>query len=674
MSWYRSLPLGARCVGVAVLYALAAQPGMTLAIPPGNVTAVFPASGIGLAAAFRMSWWGVLGTGLGSFSMNALLTPTATGWKRLALSLVIGLGAMLQATVGAWTLGGPGASEPPLRRPRGVFRFAALAALAACLINATLSVSALRGLGLLEPERAAQVWFTWWLGDATGVLTAAPLLLVEPEPAVPERSTAEGALLLVAAVLVGVVVLWSAYPLFFLLLPLLIWGAFRFGQRGAAWVVALLSLLCVGAAVERAGFAGRISLAESLLLLQAFLGVAALSGLTLGALVEARARAEQALRQVNDALEARVEDQTREMQATNQRLKEQEQRLRTYNEALEARLRASVSERSEQLSESLAKLISSGPQASGPLPGHTFGRVRVGRRVGSGGMSEVFEAEEIATGQRVALKVLRDPLSHRNLPDIVREAMALAAVAHPTIIRMIHVDVAPEGSLYLLLEWVQGESLASRLKRTSTLALPMVLRLGALLAEGLATAHAGGVIHCDIKPANVMLTDDAPGVKILDFGISRMERRSGVSPAGSSLAGSPPYVSPEQISEPEQVGPPADVYSLGVLLFEALAGTRPFEAASASGFLLAHLTQAIPDLRAQSPTIPSHVAALVGRMLAKAPASRPSAAEVASALQAEAEAMGAPSLEALLAAARSAAVADTAALPVLPRRGTPETA
>jgi len=545
-----------------------------------------------------------------------------------------------------------------------VFRFALLASLGACLINATVGTGALSGLGLLAPGQHGGVWLTWWLGDATGVMTAAPLLLVEGEPALPPRSRGEEALLAGATALLGYLVLWSPYPLFFLLLPLLLWSAFRFGQRGSAAVVALLSLLCVGAALQRAGFFGLYPQERGLLILQAFLGVAALSGLTLGSLVGLRARAELALRQVNEALETHVNARTCELSAANRLLLEQERQLRAYNEALEARLRASVSSRSEQLTESLARLISAGPTSTSPLPGNTFGQVRVGRRVGSGGMADVFEAEDLASGRKVALKVLRDLDRLENLPDLAREARALTAVAHPTIIRTLHVDVAPEGPLYLLLEWVEGETLAARLRRPPAPSAGVAARVGAQLAGGLAAAHAAGVVHCDIKPANVMLTSEPPGLKILDFGISRVERLRLASAADApSLVGSPPYLSPEQISDPAHVGPPADIYALGVLLFEVLAGGRPFEAATTSGYLLAHLTQPAPDLRPLAPDAPDAVVALIARMLLKNPADRPSADEVARTLTAVADGLQIPPLDVVVAAARAAALADTSVLP-----------
>jgi serine/threonine-protein kinase len=259
--------------------------------------------------------------------------------------------------------------------------------------------------------------------------------------------------------------------------------------------------------------------------------------------------------------------------------------------------------------------VSDGPQ----VPGH-----RILGVLGEGGMGRVYLAEDTALGRRVAIKAVSErvgasPEAHARF---LREARSLAAVEHPNVVRVYSFGQAA-GSSYLVMEHIAGENLADRLRRTGSLLVPEALGIAREIAEGLAAAWEQGVIHRDVKPSNVLVA--AKGrVRVADFGLAK----SLAGPADSELTqegrvlGSPYYLAPEQ-ARGQPVDFRADVYSLGVVLYEMLTGRRPFEGATPLEVVAKRLAEDVPRLREHDSDVPEGVAALVAAMTHRDPARRP---------------------------------------------------
>ena len=252
-----------------------------------------------------------------------------------------------------------------------------------------------------------------------------------------------------------------------------------------------------------------------------------------------------------------------------------------------------------------------------------LGRYRPVRPLGSGGSGSVWLAREEAKGRDVALKVVRreGPAG----PRAEREAAAAARLRHERCLRALALARDP-GHVYIVYEYVPGRTFREVL-REGGLADPEALEAGAQIAEGLAHAHAHGVVHRDVKPANVLLADGPEvSVKLLDFGLALMREEDTLTAVGD-IPGTLAYISPERLRG-EQAGPPADVWSLGVLLWEALAGRHPFW----NGNLLETaraIQSGAPSLASVRPDLPTPVVSAVDRMLAVEPRRRPRASRVA---------------------------------------------
>jgi eukaryotic-like serine/threonine-protein kinase len=259
-----------------------------------------------------------------------------------------------------------------------------------------------------------------------------------------------------------------------------------------------------------------------------------------------------------------------------------------------------------------------------------LGKYRVLERLGRGGMGEVYVAEDTSLGRRVALKVLRPEVAGAadRRERFQREARAVAALNHPNIVTLYSVE-EEEGELFLTMELVQGQSLRALL-RDGPLALPRALALTAQVCEGLCTAHAAGILHRDLKPDNLIVGPD-DRLKILDFGLAKLlnplstaAEVDALSTPGLAL-GTVGYMAPEQaLGRP--VDARADVFSLGVVLYQMLTGRPPFEGATAVA-VLDHLLNRppLPPDRLQ-PGLPASVASVVLRALEKDPARRPAGA------------------------------------------------
>ncbi|WIM94740.1 serine/threonine-protein kinase [Actinoplanes oblitus] len=265
-----------------------------------------------------------------------------------------------------------------------------------------------------------------------------------------------------------------------------------------------------------------------------------------------------------------------------------------------------------------------------PGSGLLAGRYRLVERLGAGGMSVVWRGFDEVLGRQVAVKVLppstsADPSFRRRLRA---EAQAAARLSHPHITNVYDYGEATtvdgEPVPYVVMELVDGESLAAVLSRVRTLPWDAAVRISADVAAALAAAHARGIVHRDVTPANVMLTSS--GAKVVDFGISALIGENDTDPDGS-LLGTPAYLAPERL-EGGQVSPATDVYAVGLLIYRMLIGQLPWDVGTTTALLRAH-QYTEPEPLPPVDGLPAEVDALIGRCLEKRPADRPPTAEVA---------------------------------------------
>jgi serine/threonine-protein kinase len=264
-------------------------------------------------------------------------------------------------------------------------------------------------------------------------------------------------------------------------------------------------------------------------------------------------------------------------------------------------------------------------------PAEMIGEYAVEERIGKGGMGTVYAAIHPVIGKRVAIKVIRRELCANvdQVERFVQEAKAVNRIGHPNIVDIFALGELPDGRSYFVMEWLSGEDLAKRLDR-GRLSLAEACHVLDGLACALAAAHAKGIIHRDLKPDNVFLCDgDPPPIKLLDFGIAKLvggpAQRLERTRTGSML-GTPRYISPEQ-ARGIAVDGRTDIYSLGVLAYELVVGAAPFDAETAMDIVLLHLTVE-PGRPSQTVAIPTVLDDLITRMLAKAPADRPTLDEI----------------------------------------------
>jgi serine/threonine-protein kinase len=256
---------------------------------------------------------------------------------------------------------------------------------------------------------------------------------------------------------------------------------------------------------------------------------------------------------------------------------------------------------------------------------------RIERVLGEGGMATVYLALDLKHRRQVAVKVMRPELAATLGADrFLREVEIAAKLSHPHILPM-HDSGAIGGFLYYVMPYVEGESLRDRLQREGRLPVDESVRLAREVAEALAYAHQRGIIHRDIKPANIML--GAGHALVADFGIARA-LGSEAALTGTGLAvGTPQYMSPEQAMGAAEVDARADVYAVGGVLFEMLAGRAPYTGETPQAILAKSLTEEVPPLGTVRPEVPRAVAAVVAKAMARSPGDRhASAGELAAAL------------------------------------------
>jgi eukaryotic-like serine/threonine-protein kinase len=263
------------------------------------------------------------------------------------------------------------------------------------------------------------------------------------------------------------------------------------------------------------------------------------------------------------------------------------------------------------------------------------GRYRIERELGEGGMATVYLAEDLRHSRKVALKVLRPELAAVvGAERFLAEIETTANLQHPYILPLFDSGEA-DGFLFYVMPYVEGESLREKLNREKQLRVDEAVALAEKVADALDYAHEQGVVHRDVKPANILLSGRGEPL-VADFGIARAVSQAGggrLTETGLSL-GTPHYMSPEQATGDQEVDPRSDVYALGCVLYEMLAGEPPFAARTAQAVLVRILTEEPRPVTDVRRTVPPHVAAVIGRSLEKLPADRfPSAQAFAGALQ-----------------------------------------
>lgn len=271
--------------------------------------------------------------------------------------------------------------------------------------------------------------------------------------------------------------------------------------------------------------------------------------------------------------------------------------------------------------------------------GTRVGAYAIMRELGVGGMGTVYEALHVQLGRKVALKVLKREVasSPEMLTRFFNEARAVNHVDHPGLVQISDFGSLTDGSPYLVMELLRGETLAARLAARGRLTESEVLTIVGQLASILAAAHEKGIVHRDVKPSNVMLVPDpavtsGERVKLLDFGVAKIANSAianGVPMTQKGLPiGTPLYMSPEQCVGATDIDGKADVYALGVILFELLAGHCPFEAENALALLNMHVRKPPPSLRELVPTVTPTTVQLLDALLSKESRARLSAAQV----------------------------------------------
>jgi hypothetical protein len=252
-------------------------------------------------------------------------------------------------------------------------------------------------------------------------------------------------------------------------------------------------------------------------------------------------------------------------------------------------------------------------------------RYHVLARTGGGGMGEVYRTLDTATGEIVAVKLIRDDLSGEAAERFDREANTLADLQHPAIVRFLDHGRTPSGKAFLVMEWLDGCGLDVLLARQLP-PLQEALELGQRVASALAAVHRAGLIHRDIKPGNLFLVDSKPArAKLIDFGLVRGGKLSAMTQVGVAV-GTPGYMAPEQIRGVGAIDWRADLYALGCILFELVTGRRPYGMADTTALLTRVLFEDTPRVSSYFPLVPAALDQLVASLLARNPDERPASA------------------------------------------------
>jgi tetratricopeptide (TPR) repeat protein len=248
-------------------------------------------------------------------------------------------------------------------------------------------------------------------------------------------------------------------------------------------------------------------------------------------------------------------------------------------------------------------------------------RFEIQHLAGRGGMAEVFRALDHLSGETVAIKVLSQP-NNKNSQRFMQEARLLSELKHPGIVRYLDSGETKEGMLYLVVEWLEGQTLSEKLK--VGLSLQESVTLATRVAEALSVAHQRGVVHRDVKPSNLFLIhNQIEQVKLLDFGIALLHENSVRMTQTGALVGTPGYTAPEQARNDTVCDARADIFSLGCVLFECLTGRPVFQGTDVMAILAKILLEEIPRVKSIRPEVPRSLDELVALMLSKDPQHRP---------------------------------------------------
>ena len=261
------------------------------------------------------------------------------------------------------------------------------------------------------------------------------------------------------------------------------------------------------------------------------------------------------------------------------------------------------------------------------MVGETFGNYEVVATLGKGGVGVVYLAQHHTIARRAAIKVLAPELSKDR--DVVKrfflEALATSLIRHPGIVEVFDYDVEPSGRAYIVMEYLEGETLGECLERSGSLPWQTACAIAQRIASAVGAAHGHGVVHRDLKPGNVFVSRVVGSfdvterrIKVLDFGLAKLlsdDRGTERITRAGMLLGTPMYISPEQCTGADQATHSADIYALGCILFEMITGRPPFERDGIRAILAAHMFEAPPRL----PDVPAWLEELILRMLAKKP-------------------------------------------------------